>query len=162
MKKQDKFLTFITACIPGVGYMYNGLMTQGIETLLIFIFINIFFDLIGLHFIGGLVIFLFWGYTLLDCLRISDAINKGESVSDSNFFFDNKSFKINFSSDNNISKKNWFYLGWGLIILGILSLINKLFVNNEYFIYIKNNINKYSLPILLIAFGCFLLFRHKK
>ena len=162
MKKHDKFLTFITACIPGVGYMYNGLVTKGIETLAIFIFINIFFDLIGMHFIGGIIKLLFWGYTFIDSLRISEALEKGESFSDSNFMFENSSFKIDFNTNSGNNKKTWFYLGWGLIIIGILSIANKLFVNNEYFLYLKHNIDKYSLPILLIAFGCYLLFRQKK
>jgi len=162
MRKKDKLLTIITACIPGVGYMYNGLFTKGIEALAIFIFINIFFDLISMNFIGGIIKLLFWGYTFFDSLRIAESIEKGESVSDSNFFSENNNLNLNFSIDGNMSKKNWFYLGWGLIIIGILSIVNKLFVNNAYFVYLKHNIDKYSVPILLIAFGCFLLFKQQK
>ena len=169
MKKRDKLLTFITACIPGVGYMYNGLMSKGIEALIIFIFINIFFDLIYLPIIGNLVILLFWIYTFMDSYKISQRIDRGETVQDSAFIFEKYfhsdsstgSSNIHFDFNNIKNKKAFSYIGWGLIIIGVLSLISKLFISSEFLMYLRTNIHQYSLPILLIILGFYLLLRRK-
>jgi hypothetical protein len=131
-------------------------MAKGIEALTIFIFINIFFDLFHFTIIGKLIILLFWIYTFRDSYKIAQAIDNGETVSDSDFIF-----KKHFNPDQANSKKTILYIGWGLIIIGVLSLINKLFINSELLMYIKLNIHQYSLPIILIIFGCYLLLRKK-
>jgi len=165
MEKRDKFLTFVTACIPGIGYIYNGLVTKGIETFLMFVFINIFFDLIGLNVIGAFVKFVFWLYVFIDSLKVAERIDRGVTVPDSGFIFDKHfdtdKIKVDLVSKSGGNNKTLVYLGWGLVIVGALSLMNRLLVNNEFYIYLKQNMHTYSLPILLILFGIFLLFRKK-
>lgn len=165
MKRRDKLLTFITACIPGVGYMYNGLVAKGIETLAIFIFINIFFDILGLRAIGSLVKFLFWIYVFIDTYRIAERIDRGESVADSDFIFEkrfeNGKFKFDFNFNEGSNTKVWTYIGCGLIIVGCISVLNKIFEHSHMMYFIRSNVDKYSLPALFIIFGIFILFRKK-
>lgn len=50
MERRNGFLTFLTSLIPGVGYMYLGLMRKGIEAFLVFLLVPRILDLLTFDF----------------------------------------------------------------------------------------------------------------
>lgn len=164
MRKKSDFLTFLAALIPGVGYMYYGLIRKGVEALAIFLLIDPVFGLVGLSFLKHIVKILLWFYTFFDTYNIARRINAGEIVEDSDFI-------ISFNKDgesqvNNFGKKidgnKWYILGWFLIIIGTLAVINKVFNMSDTYYIIKHYISNYIVPALFILGGGYLLYKNKK
>lgn len=170
MNRRSGFLTFVAALIPGVGYMYLGLMRKGLEALLIYMLLIPVFSMLGLGFIGGILRTILWFYTFIDTFNIARRIDMGEIVLDSDLFIskflDRETFNYagNTSGGNynrDMDKKVWITIAWALIIIGILSITNKLFSGNEIYYVIKSAINKYFLPVIFIIAGTCLLIKRK-
>jgi hypothetical protein len=176
LEKKSGLLAYLTALIPGVGYLYLGLKRKGIEALILWLIIGPLFNLLGLGFLAGIVKLPFWFYTFFDTINLAARIDKGEFIPDSDFLFigrliDTSSFSHmgsdgEYGSDSRhikIKNDGLIYLaGWGLVVLGGLSLINKLFRYNPLYNLIKHNINVYFFPVLLVLAGIYLLVRNNQ
>jgi TM2 domain-containing membrane protein YozV len=161
--QRNKFLTFLAALVPGVGYMYLGLVKKGIQALAIFLLIEPLFSLVGLRNIGDIIQVIVWFYTFFDTFTIAGKIDKGEPVYDSDFFINKIHGNPNFSSYKNITSNKGLLVtvAWALIAIGVLAILNKLFYGNEAFNLIRSYVNMYFLPILLVFAGVYLLLKNK-
>jgi len=157
LNRRSGFLTFITAMIPGVGYMYLGLLTRGIETLALFLIIPTLFNLIGLNDITWLFRAVFWFFTFFDTFSIAHKLDRGETVVDNDFIFKSKSENPGLSID--FDKNKWTAIAWVLIIVGIIAIINSIFKTTILYGLIRVYLGRYFLPIILILGGICLLFR---
>lgn len=163
--RRSSFLTFLAALIPGVGYMYLGLIKKGIEILILYSLIKPSLTFIGLHNLVWILQVPIWFYTFFDTFNVARKIDKGEELEDSSFIIskvinkdENGTFKFDTQKLNN---NFWITLGWGLILVGILAVINKIFNGSILIVFIKSIFNLYLIPILFIFAGLYLLFRNK-
>lgn len=161
--QRNKFLTFLAALVPGVGYMYFGLVKKGVQALAIFLLVEPLFNLIGLRNIGDIVQIVIWFYTFFDTFTIAGKFDKGEPVYDSDFFINKINGNQSFSSYKNITSNKGLLMtvAWALIAIGALAILNKLFYANEAFSLIRSYVNMYFLPVLLVFAGVYLLLKHK-
>jgi hypothetical protein len=167
MEKRNNLVTFLSALIPGVGQIVLGLYKRGIQLFALWILIRPVLAIIGLGFIGGLIQLIIWCYAFFDTFDIAKRLDKGERVNDSAFIFEkyidndfNKGSKIGFNG-HSINRNLWKICGWGLIVIGILAIINLTFNTNDLYSMIKSYISMYILPIILVGAGFFMLFRYK-
>jgi hypothetical protein len=160
---RSKVLTFLSALVPGVGYMYLGLVKKGVQALVAFLLIEPIFRFIGLREIGDILQIVMWFYTFFDTFSTANKIDKGEPVSDSDFFINKYKGNGSFSSYKSVtSNKNIIVIAaWALIIIGCLAILNKLFYTSEVFHLIRSYINMYFLPVILVLAGVYLLLKNK-
>lgn len=166
MQNRNGLLTFIAACIPGVGYMYNGLIKKGAQILLLFMLIDPVFHFVGLGFLSALIKIPFWFYTFFDTFSVTRRIDRGEFIPDSEFIFKNYVDMDNFGEKNSIfsgkiNKQGWMIIGAGLIGLGVLALFNQLFINNDIYKWFRFHATQYFMPILFIVIGGLILTKRK-
>lgn len=160
--EKNRFLSFATSLIPGVGYMHHGLMKKGVEALAVFLLINPIFEILGLNSLGRILEVVFWCYTFFDTLSIDGRIRRGETVTDSGIFFsDDKPLDFNFKFKDENNKKFLTAAGIILVIVGTLVLLNKLFVNFDIYYIVKSYVRNYILPAILIICGVLLLFKNR-
>lgn len=169
MKDKNEVLNFLSACVPGVGYMYNGLTKRGIEALAIFLLISPVFSILGLAFFAHIFSLLLWFYTFFDTFSVRRRILAGEKIPDDYFiinrFLDedfkngNSSFPSNFKY--RFKDKAWIIIGWILIVLGLVSLVNKIFSNNDIYRFLQFNVNQYFIPVIVVLLGVYLLVKRK-
>ncbi|MCY6485450.1 hypothetical protein OW763_14040 [Clostridium aestuarii] len=172
MNRRSRFLTFVTACIPGIGYMYLGLMKKGIQACVIFFLLEDILSIIGLGGIGNLIQFILWFYLFFDTYNIAHRMDNGEIVMDSDFFFEkymsNNSNAVNNSSEFDsmnfkkkqpiqLDKKNMTIIAYIIITLGVLGIVNKFFAGSYVYYQIKEGITQYFIPVMLIIGGLFML-----
>lgn len=172
LNRRSGFLTFVTACIPGVGYMYLGLMKKGIEACIIYFLLDNIFSIIGLGGLGNLIQFVLWFYLFFDTYNVAHRIDRGEVVMDSNFFFerymsnnlnnannssefDDMDFKKNQSME--LDKQKMTIIAYTIIALGVLGVLNKIFAGSMIYYQIKEGITQYFIPVFLIIGGLFML-----
>ncbi|HAZ36705.1 MAG TPA: hypothetical protein DEF85_00945 [Clostridiaceae bacterium] len=157
--RRDKWLLFISAIIPGVGYMYLGLIRKGIEALILFLIIGPIFRLIGISWLTNIVRFPFWLYTFFTTYEIATQQDLGVYVPDTDFINIKKPNKnVNMSDKNIAILKN--VLAAVLIIAGLIVILNKAFAGNEVYNLIISYIKTYLFPVLLIFGGLYILFRN--
>ncbi|MBP2643400.1 MAG: hypothetical protein H6Q67_1287 [Firmicutes bacterium] len=160
MEKKNNFFTFLAALVPGLGYMYLGLIKKGVQTLALFLLIKHVFPFIGLGFIAYFIVIPFWFYTFFDTFTVARKINQGELVEDCDFFFENH------NTENTIKtlgeKKFFSILAWVLIVVGVLAIANKLFAQCDYYYIFFSYASSYFFPILLIGGGIYLLLKEKR
>jgi len=157
--RRDKWLLFISAIIPGVGYMYLGLIRKGIEALILFLIIGPIFRLIGISWLTNIVRFPFWLYTFFTTFEIATKQDLGAYVPDTDFINIKKSNKnVNMSDKNIAILKN--VLAAVLIVIGLIIILNKAFAGNEIYDLIISYIKTYLFPVLLIFGGLYILFRN--
>lgn len=162
MEKRNRFLTFIAALIPGVGYMYLGLVKKGVQTLVLFLFAKHFFPLLGIGFLGDIILVPFWFYTFFDTFNIASKINQGEQVDDSGFIFSKHS-----DSSFNISnlfedRRGFLILAWVLIFFGVLAIANRMLEGSTFYYLVMSYIKVYFFPVLLIGGGIYMLIKENK
>ncbi|MDP4146079.1 MAG: hypothetical protein Q8936_16575 [Bacillota bacterium] len=157
MEKRSGFLTFLTALIPGVGYMYFGLLRKGIETLLLFLLIPTLFDAIGLGFLSYVVAVPIWFYSFFDTYHIAHKVDRGEKLQDGSIFNKEAFSGEAFTFGEDIKNRNWIFVAWALIIIGILAILNKMFM----YIGIFSIARQYFVPVIFIVLGVYLLTRKK-
>lgn len=166
MNNKNSFLTFITACIPGVGYMYHGLIKKGVQVLFLYMLIGPILSFIGLGFLSHLIKICIWFYTFFDTFAVSNKIKHGECIPDSEFILKNyvnteNSYSATPTWNERINKKGWITLGSFLIIIGVLSILNQIFIDNDIYKYIRSYTSQYFIPIILIVIGILILFNKK-
>ncbi|OUM90370.1 MAG: hypothetical protein BAA01_16130 [Bacillus thermozeamaize] len=146
MRKKNTFLTFLLSAIPGVGHLYLGLMSRGMQLL------TAFFGVFFLTFLFRNELFLFavpliFFFSLFDALQMAQHINDGQEVEDKPAL-PWKTLGI---------KRHW--IGYGLIFLGAyLIFYNVLAPIVDQFLYIgwyaiSRYVETFFVSILLIFFG---------
>lgn len=165
MQNRSRFLTFLSALIPGVGYMYLGLIKKGIQIMVIFFLIEPLFNFIGLDGLTSVITIPLWFYLFFDTFNIASKLDRGENIPDIDFVFDkNKNiYSSEYSNDTikNIGAKRGLILGWALVIIGILSIINKIIPENAIYNFIKQSIGAYLVPVIFVFAGVYLLVKKK-
>lgn len=155
MERRSGFITFLTALVPGAGYMYLGLLKKGLETMVLFFVVPAVFNYIE---IGGFIVPVFcipfWLYTFFNTYQIAHKIDRGEVLEDESIFT-----KGNFDfSSGNVMNNNFFrIIAWALIIIGILAIANKIFIQFE----VLNIVKSYIVPVVFVIVGLYLLLRDK-
>lgn len=146
------FLWFVFSLMPGAGHMYMGLMKKGVMILGVFLATVAFNGLFYMITLGSLLSVLVYVYAFFDSLSTKKALQKGEVVFDQGF------------EHLSLEKVNLYYIGIGIIAIGILTLIrinlsifNFLPIVRDIFYGIQRSI----LPIVLIVIGIWLIQRSK-
>lgn len=143
--------------MPGAGHMYLGLVRQGIELMMLFFFIIFLSSAIELDF---LVVFLpiIWFYSIFD---VRSKIMSEEPLVDSDLkIFSNMHCKEDFLGNSSMEK----YIGYFLIIVGLLALINNLILPfaSRYVDYsIIRYIKSVGISVFFIVLGLILLKKKK-
>ena len=166
MQKRSSFLTFIASLVPGLGYMYLGLIKKGIQAMVIFFLIEPLFSFIGLDGLTSVILIPLWFYLFFDTFNIARKLDKGEFVNDSDFIFSkyhhlNNKENLSDGTIRNMRERSGLIVGWALVIIGILSIINKLFPNNVIYNFIRQSIGTYFVPVLFVFVGVYLLVKKK-
>lgn len=164
MERKSGFLTFIAAMIPGIGYMYYGLVKKGVEALAIYLLLGPIFDTLGLNWIGRAILVVLWCYFFFDTFTVADKIKRGQFVPDSGFFFkDNTSVnEDNFQAVvQKMDKNKYTVLAAFLILIGVVSLLNH-FLDTDVFNVVKGLIRNCFVPALFIVAGIYLLYKSRK
>lgn len=165
MNRRNNFITYLLALFPGIGYMYLGLVIKGVETLAIFLLIDPVFNIVGLDFLTGLIKIPIWLYVFFDTINTAKRLDNGEVIQDEDFILKrfNGVHSINDSYNNEGLKKNiWVIIGWVLVVLGILALMNRMLYSFGLYSVIRSYVRMYFIPIIFIFIGIYLLFRNKK
>lgn len=164
MQKRSSFLTFLTALIPGVGYMYLGLVKRGIQVLLVFLLIEPVFRLIGLNFLTALVRIPIWFYTFFDTFSVARMLDMGQPVHDTDFIFSKyvKDGEYPVVDRNKIGKNLSIIIAVALILLGTFAILNNLLGNTQIYKQIIDHISTLFIPMLLVLSGIYLLFKNRK
>lgn len=158
MTKKNFLFTFITACIPGIGYMYYGLMKKGFETALLFFLIfqlSTSYYFLGNIFLGILIPI--WFFTFFDTYRIANKYSQGLALEDTcNFINNSETIKKFINKDSN--KK---ILGYLLIFIGVFTCLDSIsmrtYISSDFIRETLNLIKVILAPIVLIILGGFLI-----
>jgi hypothetical protein len=168
MNRKSGFFAFLTALIPGVGYLYLGLKRKGIEAFLLFILISPLLDAVGLQSLE-VIKYALWFYTFFDTINLAKRIDNGEFIPDTDFLFFNKineninsSFKNDYNSVTSYNNKNLYIAGWALIVLGCLAIFNKLLRGSFLYSQLRHMFSIYLIPFLLVGAGIYILIKNRK
>lgn len=144
--QRSRFLAFLLSLVPGVGYLYLGLMKRGIQTLILFsgsIFVG---DFVGIGNLSAAVIPVLMFFSVFDTQQLTRKMNQGERVPDKDIFVADW-FKMDYK-----------WLGYGLIVLGFLGLINNL----TPMLFPSYLIKVVFAPIAIIGLGVYILYKNTK
>lgn len=145
-EKKSRFWAFLFSIIPGVGYLYLGLMNRGLQTMILF-FGSIFVaSFIGFDQLMALVVPVVMFYTIFDTQQLVKIINSGTSPEDEPFF-DIKKIPVT---------QNW--IAYTLIVIGVLAIFNNVLPSFPFWWQVKRMIP----PILIIGLGTAILYRNTK
>ena len=159
MDRRNGFLKFLAACIPGVGYMYLGLVKLGVQTLALFLLIKPIFSLLSIEFLGDIILIPFWFFTFFDTFSLSNKMDRGEVINDSDFIFEK--FNRGNIDTGNIRVDIWKVVAWVLIILGAFAILNKAFAEFPLYGLIRSYVSSYFIPVLFVFAGIYLLLKRK-
>ncbi|WP_055669216.1 hypothetical protein [Desnuesiella massiliensis] len=152
MNRNDRFVNFILACIPGVGYMYNGLLLKGLELLGIFIMAPVILDFAALDELTPVIMVPLWFYGFFDTFNVARRREAGEVIQDRGFILGN-----NRAFNGQLQDNSMKFIGILLIILGILSLTNRILRTMNLMFIVKS----YLIPIFFILLGIYIIFKDK-
>ncbi len=152
-KAYNSFWAFVFSLIPGAGQMYLGLMKKGIQIMTLFfalISVSALLNTLQLLIFGVII----WFYSFFDCFHIKKAVNEGLVIEDRLIY------------DIGIKGINYKYVGIGLIVVGVLAILNNGLA--ELFRYIRMHysesfyrvfvfIRESTFPIAIIIIGVFVL-----
>ena len=142
--RKSRFWSFILSLIPGVGYMYLGLMKRGVQTMVAFfgsIFVTSF---IGFEELMSLVVPVVIFYSIFDTQQLVKKINEGIPVEDTPFW-DIKNIPFN---------QKW--LGYALIVIGFLALMSNSPLAIPFWF------KRMLPPVIIIGLGVAILYRHTR
>jgi len=145
-ERKSRFWAFLLSLVPGVGYLYLGLMNRGLQTMVLFFGSVFLSSFIGFEEIMSLVAPVVIFYSVFDTQQLAKKINAGIRVED-NQLFDIKSIPYS---------HNW--LGYALIVIGFLALMHNMPHYFPYWVTLKRMIP----PLLIIALGAAILYRNTR
>jgi hypothetical protein len=146
----NRFWAFVFSLIPGAGHMYLGFMEQGLFMMVIFFGIIAVSSMMLYSSLFPVFLLVVWFYSFFDTYHLKKKIDNNEVIINKPIF----NFKI---------KKS--YTAYGMIILGIIILINEL--NEKLYIHSltyaqSRTIRNITMPLILIGIGLILLKQVKK
>lgn len=149
---RSKALTFFLSFIPGVGHWYLGLEVRGLW------FIASFFGLIAVAAVlnAGLLALVMgplWLYAIADSMWAFDDLATGAGPDDRPAALFRESLRVGLRRT---------YVGWGLVVVGLLSVINNLpegMLPSNFEYWLRHNL----IGLLLTGTGLYILakYRHK-
>jgi len=164
MERKNGFFTFIAALIPGVGYMYYGLVKKGAEALVIYLLISPVFKTIDMGWIGTMIKIPLWFYFFFDTFNVANKYRRGDELQDSGFIIKDdtpiSAETIN-SLDKKFTKNKWNLLAVIFIFIGIIALLNQL-ISEDIYNIIRSAIRNCIIPAFLIVSGIYILLKGNK
>ena len=147
--KKNKFWTFVFACIPGAGQMYQGRMNRGVSFMVLFWGILAVSSMLYMPALTFALPVL-WFYSFFDVMNCSNiTIEQLAMLPDK---------PILFSEDGRFSgmvRGKHVVIGWAAILIGALMIYNMLQNHIANFLARYFNISVYSLfdalPVLIIG-----------
>lgn len=144
-RDKNALLSFLLSLIPGVGYMYLGLMNRGLQTLIIFFGAIFVADITRIHALAPLVLPVLIFYSIFDTLQLTRKIRDGVPVKDQ--------LLIDLGGSS-----NWHsILGYALVAVGVLALVNNIV---PHYFYQYDVLNRVIPPLLITGAGAFILYRN--
>ncbi len=147
LRGKGSFLAFILSLIPGVGYLYLGLMRRGLQTMVVFYGTIFLAAALNFEEITALVLPVILFYTIFDTLQLLKQINDGQQVED----------KLLFETGSLEARKG--VIGGGLIVIGAIALLNNLL---PHFFAYHYYLSRVVPAVLIIALGVYILVRNGK
>jgi TM2 domain-containing membrane protein YozV len=160
---RSSFLTFLTALIPGVGYMYLGLVKKGIQILALYLLIEPVFSILGIGFLSAIVKIPIWFYTFFDTFTVANKIDRGEPVPDMDLIF-NKYMKNGSQvvlDREKLGKNFSLIVAIGLIVVGGIAILHNFSIGSPLYGLIRSFVSTYFIPVLFVLGGIYLLFKNK-
>lgn len=150
MRGENRTINFICACIPGVGFLYNGLYKKGISFIVLWFFIINVGGFFHLSFITSILSIPIWFYCFFKTFDVNKKVLRGEPVEDE-FLFVGENF--NSESKGKLIK----YFGIALVVIGVLSILRNLF--EDFFIHmnIYRFLHPYIVPLIFIVIGIYII-----
>lgn len=146
-EKKSKLWAFLFSLVPGVGYLYLGLMTRGLHTMILF-FGSIFVaSFIGFDQLMALVVPVVVFYSVFDTQQLVKNLNEGMEVEDKQLF-DIKKIPFN---------QSW--IGYTLIFIGIMALLNNVL---PFYYPVFHAVQRILPPVLIIGLGVLILYRNTR
>ncbi|ADL53442.1 hypothetical protein [Clostridium cellulovorans] len=161
MNRKNSFFNFMCALIPGVGYMYNGLMKRGVEQIILFFGIFSISQYIQLDVLILPLLIPIWFYNFFDTFNVKNAMERGIFVDDNYRIIQRNSSELSMSKINNK------IIGIALIIIGALAVVNKVwdmlfsFRIIQHYHMIYSAVRQLIVPVILIVIGFVLMGRNK-
>lgn len=138
---RSRFLVLLLSLIPGGGYMFLGHMRRGLQAMIIFFGTIFVASVTNLNPLIPLVLPVLMFYSIFDSLQLAGKANEGIAVQDIPLI--------------NVGERNWRGpLGWGLVGLGIVALLNNYLPHLLGYGILRDLLP----PALLIAAGVIILF----
>lgn len=136
MRPKNKFLLFITACIPGCGQMYQGYMKRGVSILSLF---SAIIAVATWLYFGQLALALpvLWLYAFFDTYNLRRALADGSAAPDAYPF---GLSEMDQEQMGRLFKTRHSLIGWILILIGAYLLVHEAL---DYFIqdyYLVNSL----------------------
>jgi hypothetical protein len=140
--KRGAFAVLILSLLPGGGYMHLGLMSRGLQALIIF-FGSIFLAWVAnLGVFAGMVIPVLMFYSIFDSQQLAAQMNAGLFIEDKPYV--------------DIGNPDWQgILGYILVGMGIIAL----FYNFVPDAFISDFVVRLAPPLCIIAIGAYILYR---
>lgn len=150
------FLTFVFACIPGAGQMYQGLFKKGVSLM------AVFFLLLGISswaFVPPLIFLMpvVWFYSFFDAInRMRMTVSELALIKDDYLFFSSSEQNSRLSM---ALRRRHKLVGWLLVGVGVYTLFDMFsgimidYIGNQWFRQLLWNIQR-TLPALGVAIAC--------
>ena len=153
--KRNSFLNFICACIPGVGFMYNGLIKKGISVLVMFMIALEVPSMLYIHSLQPILALPIWFYSFFTTFDVYKRINNGE-------YIDDKVIIGEETLENIIISKNFRkVIGVALIVIGAFACMRSISEDFNIIPHFEYRFRRYVGPVALIALGFFILMKSK-
>lgn len=146
--RKSRFWAFVFSMVPGVGYLYLGLLNKGLQTMTLFFGTIFVASFIGFGEITGLVVPVVMFYSIFDTQQLVKSINEGIPVEDKQFF-DFKKLPLT---------QSW--IGYALVVIGFMALSQN--VLSLYMPDWLGHIRRFVPPLLIIGLGAVILYRNTK
>lgn len=142
--KKSKFLALMFSLVPGVGYLYLGLMKKGLQTMIAFFGSLFIANFISFEEASILLVPVLIFYSIFDTQQLVRDLNEGLPIEDKALY------------DITKLKFNQKWIGYGLILVGVLAFVNSLPFGLPYWVH------RMIPPVLMIAAGVAILYRNMK
>lgn len=150
MERNNGFLNFICACIPGVGLMYNGLIKKGISILVLFCGVKFLCNMLWLNSLETLINLPLWFYSFFKTYEVNKRLRNGEYIQDEFLFVGNS---IDGDLGFRLNGKYELIVGGIFIAIGIIAILNRYFGSYIY------NLKRIGGPMIFIGIGAFILYK---
>ncbi|MCF8012388.1 MAG: B-box zinc finger protein [Clostridiales bacterium] len=147
---KSRFIAFLLSLMPGLGYMYLGLMKKGLETLILFFGTIFVSSIIHLGELVSFVLPVLFFYSVFDTQNLLSKMKNGIYVADISLL------RWEDWGSKNISRNS--IIAYGLIGLGVVALLN----NVMPFVYHNYILERILPPVIIIGLGVYILYRNKR